>query len=159
MHERIPLITTIFSDNNQVEVVMQLSGENAQAFINMIDEASPLTILRSRVGLIDFGSNLDFVNQALDSLPPAVRRSCLRYLHKICGDQALLPRSLEIPLCYDQTENPMYHNGLADVWRGHYKGRQVTAEVFKPGLRDNPRQVRRVSRWWCSSILTTERIS
>jgi len=51
MHERIPLITTIFSDNKQVEVVMQLSGDDAQAFINMIEEVSPHAISHSKDGL------------------------------------------------------------------------------------------------------------
>jgi len=38
--ERIPLITTIFSDSNQVEMVEHLSGDDAQNFINIIDEVS-----------------------------------------------------------------------------------------------------------------------
>ena len=41
MDERISLISTIFLDHNQVEVVGQLSGGDAQTFVDMIDEASP----------------------------------------------------------------------------------------------------------------------
>ena len=41
VNERIPLITTIFSDSNQVEMVEHLSGDDAQNFINIIDEVSP----------------------------------------------------------------------------------------------------------------------
>jgi len=41
----------------------------------------------------------------------------------------------------------MYHNGLVDIWKGQNNGRQVTAEVLKPGLGDDPKQVRRVSYW------------
>ena len=40
MHERIALITSIFSDRNEVEVVGHLSGDDAQAFVDVIDEAS-----------------------------------------------------------------------------------------------------------------------
>jgi len=151
-HECIPLITTIFLDNDQVKVVMQLSGDDAQTFINMIDEVSPDTISHSKDRLIDFNSNLHFFDQALDGLPSEVHGSCLRYLHRICGNKALLPRSLEIPLCYNPKGNPVWHNGLADIWKGQYKGQQVTAEVLKPGLRDDPRQIRRVGRWWSSQL-------
>jgi hypothetical protein len=42
-HERISLITTIFSDDNQVEMVRDLSGDDAQTFINTIDEVSLYT--------------------------------------------------------------------------------------------------------------------
>jgi len=40
-HERISLINTIFLDNNQVEMVGRLQGEDAQTFIDIIDEVSP----------------------------------------------------------------------------------------------------------------------
>ena len=38
-HERIPLIMSIFSDHNGVEVVGRLSGDDARAFVDVIDEA------------------------------------------------------------------------------------------------------------------------
>jgi len=43
-HERILLITAIFSDNNQIKTVSKLSGDDAQAFIDVIDEVSLRTI-------------------------------------------------------------------------------------------------------------------
>lgn len=52
MTESISLITTIFLDNNQVEAVEQLSGGDAQAFVDMIDEVSRYKLLRSRDKLI-----------------------------------------------------------------------------------------------------------
>jgi hypothetical protein len=56
--ERISLITTIFSDPDQVEMVSNLSGGDAQAFVDKIDEASSHTISRSKEEAIDYGSNL-----------------------------------------------------------------------------------------------------
>ena len=76
-------------------------------------------------------SNLNFVNQALDRLAPEIRRRCLRYLHRICGHNALLPRSLIIPLCYDPKENPLRHDEFGDVWKGRYDGREVAAKVLR----------------------------
>jgi hypothetical protein len=39
-HERISLIVSIFSDRNEIEMVGHLSGDDAQAFIDVIDEVS-----------------------------------------------------------------------------------------------------------------------
>ena len=41
MDGRIALIMTIFSDDTQVEMVGQLSGDDAQTFVDTIDEVSP----------------------------------------------------------------------------------------------------------------------
>ena len=43
VHERISLVTTIFSDRNQVEMAGNLYGDDAQTFIDMIDEVSART--------------------------------------------------------------------------------------------------------------------
>ena len=40
MDEQISLITAIFSDENQVEMVQHLSGNDAQAFVDTISEVS-----------------------------------------------------------------------------------------------------------------------
>ena len=45
MNERISLITTIVLDHNQVEMVRNLSGDDAQTFVDMLDEASFCTFL------------------------------------------------------------------------------------------------------------------
>lgn len=39
--ERISLITDIFSDPDQTEVIQDLRGDNAQSFIDVVDEVSP----------------------------------------------------------------------------------------------------------------------
>jgi len=39
--QRIPLITKIFSDPNEVKMIMQLSGDDAQALIDMIPWVRP----------------------------------------------------------------------------------------------------------------------
>ena len=70
----------------------------------------------------------------------------MRYLHGVCGHLVLLPRSLAIPLCYDPTDNPLYWGGLADVWRGEYRGREVVAEVLK--YRGDLGRLRRVGCWY-----------
>ena len=44
MHERISLINTIFLNSDQVKFVRNLSGDDAQAFVDKIDEASSYAI-------------------------------------------------------------------------------------------------------------------
>lgn len=41
MRERISLITAILSDNNEIEAVRSLRGDDAQAFIDVVDEVPP----------------------------------------------------------------------------------------------------------------------
>lgn len=43
--ERVSLITSIFSDRNEIEAVELLSGNDAQAFIDVVDEVSVHTFL------------------------------------------------------------------------------------------------------------------
>ena len=76
---------------------------------------------------------LPSIGQALDlpGLLPRLRGKCLSVLCKICGRQALLPRSLQIPLCYDRSVHPLYRGGYADVWKGEYQGRHVAVKVLR----------------------------
>ena len=60
--ERIRLITTIFSDDDQAKVVRPPSGGDTQTFIDVIYEASPGTISYSGGGFTDFDSNLHILS-------------------------------------------------------------------------------------------------
>ena len=82
----------------------------------------------------------------LDSLSPQIRRRCLRSLYKICGRQTILPRSLEIPPCYDPKDDPLCYGGFADVWKGEYRGREVAAKVLRVYKTSNLDRIKRVCR-------------
>ena len=56
---------------------------------------------------------------------------CFGVLCRICGSQALLPRSLQIPLCYNRLDTPLYRGGFADVWKGEYQGRPVAVKALR----------------------------
>lgn len=144
--ERISLITTIFADHVQVEMVGNLSGDDGQAFIDMIDEVSSHKISYPKDVLVDLDSQPPHsVGQALDSLEPQIRRKCLSYLRRICGRQALLPRSLMIPPCFDAMENPLCSGRFADTWKGQYQGQEVAAKVLRAYSRGDFEWIRRVS--------------
>ena len=44
-NERVRLVTSIFSDRHEVEVLKYLSGNDAQAFVDVIHEASICILL------------------------------------------------------------------------------------------------------------------
>ena len=55
--ERISLITTIFSDRDEVEIVKDLQGDDAQSFVNVIDE-----VLRPFISEVSRSFDSDFPN-------------------------------------------------------------------------------------------------
>ena len=52
MDERIPLIKSIFSDRDEVVVLEYLSRVDAQAFVDVIDEASIRILLSLKIGQV-----------------------------------------------------------------------------------------------------------
>ena len=67
----------------------------------------------------------------LDSLGPQLRKKSLSALCKICGRQAFLPKSLQVPLCYERSGNALHSGGYADVWMGEHQGRKVAVKVLR----------------------------
>ena len=67
----------------------------------------------------------------LDSLDGHLRKKALSALCRICGRQALLPRSLQIPHCYERSDEALYSGGYSDVWMGEHQGRKVAVKVLR----------------------------
>jgi len=86
----------------------------------------------------------------MNALTPQIHRKFLRVIYKVCSRQALVPRSLEIPLCYDPNERPACQGGFADLWKGQYRGKEVAAKVLRLRPTDDLERVRRVGFQWCS---------
>ena len=142
--ERISLITTIFSAQNGLEMVGHLHGEDAQAFVDIIDKVCSCSLPKDVS--IDSDSNLRSITQELDNLEPRIRRRCLRYLYRICGRQSLIPRTLEVEAQYDQKGYPLRNGGFADVWMGQHNGREVAVKVLRVYLTSDFEQIRKVGR-------------
>jgi hypothetical protein len=68
----------------------------------------------------------------------------MRSLYRVCGRQALLPKSLAIPLCYDPMETPRCHGGFGDVWTGQHHGKEVAAKALRVYLTSDLPRIRRV---------------
>jgi len=90
------------------------------------------------------------IHKELDGTQQHIRRRCLRYLYKTCGRQALLPRQLSIPLCYDPNGIPFCSGGFADVWEGQHDGQEVAAKVLRvyPGS-----DLERVKKSFCREVI------
>ena len=90
-------------------------------------------------------STLTPVDQTLGDLDRTLRMRCLRFLCKVCSRHAILPKSLAIPVSYDQTKVPFCHGGFADVWKGTYYNLEVAVKVAKLYECDDHEEIRRVS--------------
>ena len=44
-HERVSLLASIFTDRNEVEVAEHIFGDDAQIFVDVVDEVSIFTLL------------------------------------------------------------------------------------------------------------------
>ena len=70
-------------------------------------------------------------------------------LCRICSRQALLPRSVQIPLCYNRMDAPLYHGGFAEVWKGEHQGREVAVKVLRVYKTSNLAKITRVGSHSC----------
>ena len=133
-------------------MVRCLSGYDAQAFIDTIDEASLYTLLHRKSR---FPLKLPHpVGQVLDIVPSDICGRYLQTAYNLCGRQALLPRSLLIPLCYDPTRDPVCRGQFADMWEGRHNGKNVAAKALRICRRSDLGQIRKVS-WWRSQLDTS----
>jgi hypothetical protein len=89
----------------------------------------------------------------LENLAPEIRRRCLSALYRLCGREALIPKSLELPLCCNLKERPLCHGEFADVWRGSLNGKEVAAKVLRVGMSDDLSKVKKVSFFWRPRIV------
>ncbi|KAF9790630.1 kinase-like domain-containing protein [Thelephora terrestris] len=108
IHELPSLIDAMLSSKDMDGTIRRLSWDGTQAFVDVIDEA------------------LDRLD-----LPLSTKSKCLKLLHRTCGNYAILPGALKIPVLYDRTSNPLYSGGNSDVWKGEYCGRDVAVKVIR----------------------------
>ena len=124
LHELPSLIEAIFSDKNESDAIRCLFGDDAQTFIDVMDEA------------------LD-----RPDLSPRTRKKCLKSLYRTCGLHALLPRALNVPVCCDRTGDALYSGGFADVWKGEHRGRDVAVKVIRTHSKSDLQKIIGVSCW------------
>ncbi|KAF9786165.1 kinase-like domain-containing protein [Thelephora terrestris] len=108
------LIDAIFSGNKVGETMCCLPVGHAQTFIDVVDEALHAPDLLS-----------------------GIQNKCLKLLYRTCGHNALLPSTLEVPVCFDRTSNALYRGGYADVWKGKFCAQDVAVKVIRTYSNDD----------------------
>ena len=85
MHERVSLITTIFSNKDEVEIVRHLCGDDAQSFINAVYEARSYILLFSKNGTVNFDSNahVSSIRRWITSIVHCERGACAWYARSV----------------------------------------------------------------------------
>ena len=160
--EVVSRVEAIVTNKDETRLTDYFCGDVAQTFIDGVQEVSFYVPSLQRRGLIAFTPWLlhpqsRILNQALDlpGLSPPLRRKCLSALCHICCCRALLPGSLQIPLCYNRLEVPRCRGGFADVWMGYYRGQRVAAKALRVYVTSDFKKIRRVS---CLYIILDARI-
>lgn len=87
-------------------------------------------------------------------LPPRARKNCLKLLYRTCGDHALVPTTLKVPISYDRTTDALYRGGFADVWKGEHCGRDVAVKVIRTYSNADLKKIIGVGCWLCSLVRT-----
>ena len=140
------LVEAVFSAKDEREIIHYLNGDDAQTFVDVIDEVH--STFADHCNKLTSTS----VNQALDGpdLSSQTRKKCLKSLYRTCRRYALLPRTLKIPFCYDRTSVALYRGGFADVWKGEHCGRDVAVKVLRTYSNSDLQKVIGVSYRLCS---------
>lgn len=69
----------------------------------------------------------------------------MELLYEACAHHSLVPRSLQIGLCYNPASAPHSHGGFADVWKGEYSGLEVAVKVLRIHVSSDLKKITRVS--------------
>ena len=136
----------IFS-GKKTDVVDRLSGSDAQAFIDIMDEVRHHT-LYSR-GMVDLHLfSLHSFVQALNELNLAsrVRKKYLKLLYNTCACRALFPRLLRIELCDNPDSIVMFRGGFGDVSKHEYQGWEVAVKTLRIYTPSDPQKIIHVGR-------------
>ena len=70
----------------------------------------------------------------------------MRSLYKTCAVRSLLPRSLQIEVCYNPSGVALGRGGFSDVWKGKCGDREVAVKVLRIDINSDMQKITRVSR-------------
>ena len=131
LSDRSSLIESVFSTKDGSNMVRDLGEDDAQSFIDVIDEVpSTLACSERFIGTDACALCLQALMDAPD-LPPLIRKKCLKSLYRTCGRHAFLPTAMKTLVQYDRMGSALYRGGFADVWKGKHCGREVAVKVIR----------------------------
>ena len=79
-------------------------------------------------------------------MPLDLRRKSIRILRKVCGSQAILPRSciLSGNIFLKEGDTAFNSGGFTDVWKGRHNGNHVCIKVFRAYTAENLSKIKQV---------------
>ena len=145
------LVEAILSSTDEDELVRSLRGDDAQAFIDVMDEVRSSLAHHREADQ----PKIRPIDQALESLNllTQIRKKGLKVVYRMCGRNRLLPRSLQVPLCYDRQGFPLYAGGFADVWKGEHLGQDVAVKVIRTPSSVDLQSSRKIISVGCAILL------
>jgi hypothetical protein len=135
MPERIPLI---FSDNEWVDMVRNISGDDAQSVINVVDEVSACT-RRTWLTRIQISTLRQLgIGKHRATNPQEVPTLFIRCL----WPPSPVPELLD--MCRDLRISLLDRRGFGALWKGMCNGRKVGTKVLGLSAASNPGKARKV---------------
>ena len=118
---------------------------DVQAVIDIVYDVRPPPFPEVQADLFPFRP----ADQAFNTLSPfpIVQKKCLGSLYKICGQNNLLPVSMQIELPHTLTDTPRCHGGFADVLKWKHRGKEIAVKVLRIRSDSDLQRVTRVSYW------------
>lgn len=149
----VQLLEEIFTSKEELKMIGSLHGDEAQIFIDTLDQVRSVPFIsRNDLITVFLFYFLAFKlspskYQALDfpNLQQRFQNKCWSVLRKICAHRASLPKSLQIPVCYNRSENPLYRGEFANVWKGEHQGLKVAVKVLEVYSTSDFSKIRNVS--------------
>jgi len=119
----------------QADATQQRAPERATKFVNALDKAL-----------------------AFDDGLPDTKSKFHRALRKTCAEAGILPSSyyLDDGQMKKVNDVPFASGGYSDVWRGLYKGENVSIKAFRVYMTDN---IKQLTKAWCKEIVVCRNLS
>jgi hypothetical protein len=108
-----------------MNTAMSLQGDDALTLVDILDQVSRLRIIA--VLRLTPAQAFEAPNMELD-----LRRKCVRVLRKVCGSEAILPRSCTLSENISKEGDIAFASGgFADIWKGRHNGNRVCIKAFR----------------------------
>ena len=121
-----------------MNTAMSLQGDDALTLVDILDQVSRLRIIA--VLRLTPVQAFEAPNMELD-----LRRKCVRVLRRVCGSEAILPRSCILSENISKEGDiAIASGGFADIWKGRHNGNRVCIKAFRAYTVENLSKIKQV---------------
>lgn len=135
-NECLSKVQSLLKCRVNMNVARNLQGNDAQAFIDFLDQVSKLHVPR-----FDFSPRrqTQVLEGSQSCLDGKLRQRSLRLISRICKARGILPASYILQQECIRVGRVHYHGGFADVSKGEYLGCSVAVKCLKMNEGDSDR--------------------